>query len=257
MLNLLFAFLVFSILLILLWVGVLAGRQFGQKQLKQAEGQKLETVSVAEGAVFALLGLLVAFTFSGAYDRFEWRKTHIIDEANAFKTAYQRLDLLLPSKQALLREELRHYLDLHLETYHQVPYIHKVMATYKETQELEANIWKEVVAASDKTANQSLAQLVIPAIQTFFEVANSGTCMMLIHAPLAIFALLIALALLGAFLAGYSTAESKMRQSIHILCYVALTALTIYVVIDLEFPRIGLIRIDTFDRILAQVRNDL
>jgi hypothetical protein len=49
---------------------------------------------VVEGAVFALLGLLIAFTFSGAASRFDERRKLIVEEANAIGTAYLRLDLL-------------------------------------------------------------------------------------------------------------------------------------------------------------------
>ena len=48
----------------------------------------------AEGAVFGLLGLILAFSFSGAATRFEQRRHLITEEANAIGTAYLRLDLL-------------------------------------------------------------------------------------------------------------------------------------------------------------------
>ena len=46
-----------------------------------------------EGAVFALFGLLVAFSFSGAAERFDVRRQLIVEEANAIGTAYLRIDL--------------------------------------------------------------------------------------------------------------------------------------------------------------------
>ena len=51
-------------------------------------------MGVIEGAVFALLGLLLAFTFSGAATRFEGRRHLIVEEANDIGTAYLRVDLL-------------------------------------------------------------------------------------------------------------------------------------------------------------------
>ena len=47
-----------------------------------------------EGAVFALIGLLVAFTISGALQRFDERRQLIVQEANAVMTADDRLALL-------------------------------------------------------------------------------------------------------------------------------------------------------------------
>jgi hypothetical protein len=58
-----------------------------------------------EGAVFGLMGLLLAFTFSGAASRFEVRRQLIVQETNAIGTAYLRLDLLPPGDQPKMRED--------------------------------------------------------------------------------------------------------------------------------------------------------
>ena len=74
-----------------LFTGVLLflelGRRIGLRRLRQ-DGDGAGAGAV-EGAVFALLGLLIAFTFSGAAGRFEDRRTLIVDEANAVGTAYR------------------------------------------------------------------------------------------------------------------------------------------------------------------------
>ena len=68
-----------------------------------------------EGAVFALLGLLVAFAFSGAATRFDTRRQLIVEETNAVGTAYVRLDLLPAEVQPTLRARVRQYLATRLE----------------------------------------------------------------------------------------------------------------------------------------------
>ena len=49
-------------------------------------------------------------------------------------------------------------------------------------------------------------------------------------------------------------AGSKSRSWLHILGFAAVMAVAVYVIIDLEFPRLGLIRVDTFDRALVELR---
>src|SRR4030095_13432031 len=63
--------------------------------------------TVIESSVFALLGLLVAFTFSGAATRFRSRRAFVGREANAISTSYRRLDLLPAEAQGELRELFR------------------------------------------------------------------------------------------------------------------------------------------------------
>jgi len=82
----------------LLFLGILAlmevERRFGQRRAAEdAEGARAGLGAV-EGAVYGLLGLLIAFSFSGAAERFAGRRTLIIEEANAIGTAYLRVDLL-------------------------------------------------------------------------------------------------------------------------------------------------------------------
>jgi hypothetical protein len=43
----------------------------------------------------------------------------------------------------------------------------------------------------------------------------------------------------------------------HLLAFALITAGTFYVILDLEFPRQGLIRIDTVDKILIDLRNGM
>ena len=46
--------------------------------------------------MFSLLGLLIAFTFSGAATRFDGRRHLIVEEANNIGTAYVIVDIEYP-----------------------------------------------------------------------------------------------------------------------------------------------------------------
>src|SRR5512147_2359963 len=90
------------------------GRRLGQRRQGKDEEGARAGLGAVEGAVFALLGLLIAFTFSGAASRFDARRDLIVTEANAIGTAWLRLDLLSPGAQSELRDLFRKYLDLRL-----------------------------------------------------------------------------------------------------------------------------------------------
>src|SRR5678816_4403502 len=94
-----------------LLLGMLAllelGRRLGTRRLAQdPEGARAGAAAV-EGAVFALLGLLIAFTFSGAASRFDTRRQLIIEEANDIGTAWLRIDLLPSAAQPPVRDAFR------------------------------------------------------------------------------------------------------------------------------------------------------
>jgi len=81
---------------------------------QETSGRALNAV---EGAVFALLGLLLAFALSGALQRFDERRQLILQEANAIRAAYDRLDVLEGDARHELKAELKEYLNQRLELY--------------------------------------------------------------------------------------------------------------------------------------------
>jgi hypothetical protein len=228
MFHIAFAAIILFILILLLSLGVMAGSKFGHWKMKRHNDSKLEVVAVAEGMVFALLGLLIAFTFSGAYDRYQQRMVHIIEEANAYETAYLRLGLLAPETQADLRESFREYLDTRLGAYKKIPDFAAVGVELDKSKKLQDKIWDQTLAATQKTNNEATTELLIPAINAMFDEANTGYNMTQVHSPAVIFILLISLATLGAFLSGYASAESKAKNSLHIMSYIAISVITIF-----------------------------
>ena len=78
-----------------------AGHRLGQRRLAQRRQREPgKGAGAAEAAVFGLMGLLIAFTFSGAAERFEARRHLVTQEVNAIGTAWLRLDLLPASSPA-------------------------------------------------------------------------------------------------------------------------------------------------------------
>jgi hypothetical protein len=255
MLDIAFAVVVFMGLVILLFISVMAGRSYGKKQLERHPVKQLEVVIVAEGAVFTLLALLIAFSFSGAYERFENRKLHIIDEANMIDTAYKRISMLAPAVQPPLRQSFREYVDSRLELYKDASKFHAFKKELTVSSELEDKIWEQALNAVKVTNDSVTTELFLPSLTDMFDVENAGIELTRVHPPMAIFILLIGLAILSGFLAGYSTAENKSHIPLHILSYILITAFTIFITINLEFPRVGVIRVDAFDKILVTVRD--
>jgi len=65
--------------------------------------------------------------------------------------------------------------------------------------------------------------------------------------------LLFGLGMAGSMLAGYGMALSGTRQLLHMLAFTLAITATVYVIMDLEYPRLGLIRIDAADQLLRDV----
>jgi hypothetical protein len=66
--------------------------------------------------------------------------------------------------------------------------------------------------------------------------------------------MLLVIMLLAALLAGYGMAAGRGRHWLHMGCFVGSLVLAIYVTIDLEYPRRGLVRVDRYDQLLVDLR---
>jgi hypothetical protein len=241
-----------------LFVGMLAmmwlGRRLG-RSTQEASGARPGLAAV-EGAVFALLGLLIAFTFSGAAGRFEDRRSLITKEANALGTAWRFLDLLPPAEQAGVRQSFRDYLDARLAVYGSLPDVEAAWAEQERSARIQGALWQAVVA-SRAGAHQGWEVIVLPALTAVFDVETERIQALRRHPPPAVFLLLIALALGCALLAGLAMSPAVRAPRTHMLGFAAVVSLTVYIIIDLEYPRAGLIRVDSSDQVLIDLRADM
>jgi len=229
------------------------GRTLGRRRQGKDEVGARAGLGAVEGAVFALMGLMIAFTFSGAATRFDARRQLIVEEANAIGTAWLRLDLLPPPTQPELRNSFRRYLDTRLAIYQKLPDIQAALAELAKANALQGEIWSRAVAACQQSSTPLVAQL-IPALNQMFDIATTRTMAAQVHPPAVVFLMLGVLALICALLAGYAMAGGKSRSGIHVLGFALIMATTVYVILDLEFPRFGLIRVDATDRVLLDLR---
>lgn len=102
-------------------------------------------------------------------------------------------------------------------------------------------------------AARAAAIVVLPAVNQMFDAATKRTLAMEMHTPIAVFAMLGAVALLSALLAGYGMGTFSARPMVHMLIYAGTLALAIFVILELEFPQMGWVRVDKADSHLVHV----
>lgn len=251
--GVLFAATLFLGMIVLLEVGRRAG---ASRLAKDPDGARTG-ISAVEGSLFGLLGLLIAFTFSGAASRFDVRRQLITQEANNIGTVWLRLDLLPAEAQPELRDLLRRYLDSRLLTYKKLPDIAAAEAELQRSIALQGEIWEKAVAAVKAGPPGPTGSLLLNALNPMFDIVSTRTAAARTHPPLAIYLMLGSLALAAALLVGYGMAGAKSRSWVHVVLYAAALSLTVYVILDLEHPRLGLIRVDSFDRSLYELRESM
>jgi hypothetical protein len=89
------------------------------------------------------------------------------------------------------------------------------------------------------------------------DITNTRTMASFMHPPTIVFIMLVALTLAGALLAGNGMARAQTRSWVHILGFAFAVAFSFYIILDLEYPRLGLIRVDAFDQALVTLRESM
>ncbi len=97
------------ILFAVLLVALETGYRIGVKQRKKWLDADTGGGTVALSTMFALLGLIMAFTYASGVSRFEARKQAVIEEANALGTAFLRAGLIAEPGGTELKETILAY----------------------------------------------------------------------------------------------------------------------------------------------------
>jgi hypothetical protein len=210
-----------------------------------------------EAAIFSLVGLLLAFSFSGASARFEVRRQLIVQEANAIATAYQRLDLVPTADQSELRQLFRDYLDARLRGFERILDRPAAKEEFARAAGIAQQIWSRAVLASRSDTTQNSSRLLLPALNQMSDVANQRAVALQTYMPELIFWLLVGIVLMSSLLAGYAMARRPRRSWLHMVFFSAIISLTIFVIFDFNYPRYGLIRIDAADKPLLELRDSM
>jgi len=234
-----------------------SGRRYG---LKKKDEPDTDTAGkkIVEGAFFGLLSLLIAFSFAGAVSRFDQRRALIIAESNNIGTAYLRVDLMSPDVQPRMRELFRNYLDARLAVYSALPNLEAARQELARSINLQNQIWSLAVASTQVPGSHpDCGKFLLPAINSMIEISNTRTWAALSHPPVIIYVLLFLIALICSFIAGNSLANAKSRSWLHVLGFALLTCASVYVILQIEYPRVGFIDIEKYDQALIDVRKSM
>ena len=232
------------------------GRRVGLNRMRRDTEGAHTGIAPIESAIFGLMGLLIGFTFFGGYQRFDYRRNLVVEETNRIGTAYVRLDLLPAETQPAVRQLFRDYVEARIEFYRDL--VNEADATESvKVRDLQKRIWESVVAATNSTGAHPSAGLLLGAVNEMKTITSTRTLAMQMHPPMIVFLTLIGLTLASALLGGYQMSKAKQRNWIHSFGYALVMSVVIYVILDMEYPRMGLIRVNGLDQSMVDLRNNM
>ena len=239
------------------------GRRLGARYLRREQVTTVTGLNAIEGAVFALMGLVLAFAISGALQRFDERKQLILQEANAISDAYDRLDLLGNPEGPQLQSVVKSYLRDRIDAYQEISFslLHGAEVASDDRvarlSKLKTAIWDGTLTACAPADKRPVCLLILPSLSNMFDIARLRNGANERHPPHVVYVMLFGLGLGGSLLAGFGMAATKTRSWVHMVIFAGALAAALFVVTDLEFPRLGLVRVNSFDHFLYAVYDQM
>ncbi|MFV0456559.1 MAG: DUF4239 domain-containing protein [Pseudomonas sp.] len=244
-------------LFVLVLLSIEVGRRIRTRELRFSGRSEAPGLGAVNASIFGLLGLLIAFTFSGAAERLDARRALIVEEANAIGTAWLRLDLLPAADLQVIRPIFRHYVDRRIDYFNDVFDSERRTIGARALSELQIEVWSRTIKAVQRMDAPALGSPVVQAMNEMFDVASKRNSALAMHPPYIVYGMLVLLVLISAFLIGFGMGATKRRLWLHSIGYALVMTVTLYVIVDFEVPRAGGITVYAFDALLEQLRQSL
>lgn len=223
-------------------IAQLGGRAFGRKRVAVRGERAVTGVRAVEAAVYGLLSLLIAFTFAGANSRFDARRTLVVEQIEALSTVWMSFDLLASDDREAARALFRRYVDGLNEATSSFRDRKAFIRIIDTVVDIQDRLWQVSVASSQR-AGDAVPTLVLPPLNRAFDLSSARLMAALTHVQPSLLGFLWVLAVLSAVIVGHSQAVIHKADLTYVVIYSAVITLAFYVILDLDFPSFGLIRL--------------
>jgi len=132
-----------------------------------------------------------------------------------------------------------------------------VRAELARSANVQSEIWALAVSSSGGSGNGQASMLLLPALNAMFDVTTTRTEAARVHPPLITFAMPGALTFACSLFAGYDVAIRCRLNLLHSIAFAVVLSVTAYLIIDLEYPRLGLIQVSDSDQVLVDLRSSM
>ena len=229
-------FFFFSVLM--LWLSAQIGIRL-QRRRPLKEGER-EDFNVVEAATLTLLGLIIGFSFSMAITRYDLRKNYEEAEANAIGTEYVRAGLLPAADAAVVRGQLKKYVELRLRFYRNRNQ-QELQQINADTAQLQGEMWSAVQAPAVKQPTPVIA-LAVAGMNDVLNSQGYTQAAWWNRIPGSAWTLMIAIAVCCNLLVGYGAHGAGIKSGLLFILPLVIS-IAFLLISDIDSPRRGFINV--------------
>lgn len=233
----------------LLFAAMLAANEIayrtGLRIRRRADNESKSLTGSLQASILGILALLLGFTFSMAMQRYDSRSHALIDEANAIGTAILRVGLLPAEMQNEAESLFQRYVDLRIRISGiDLTRQNERSAYGAEISELQNDLWTLAVNATAVDPRPVTTGAFVQSLNQVIDAEARRTALLKMHVPETVLILLFIAFIASGGIIGYSGGLGGQRVALPTSVAALLIAMVVFIIIDLDRPKRGLIQID-------------
>lgn len=237
------------VLVLLLFIGIFVINELSFRLGRVIQARTTEEVKSLTGAlqasILGLLALLLGFTFNMSMQRFDNRSVALIDEANAIGTVMLRSQLLPAEYQAETQALLHDYLQLRIAVSSiDLTQVALRQEQDKRIQQQQSLLWAMAIQAAESDPRAITTGAFITALTNMIDSQGKRNALLQRQVPEPVLMLLFLVFLASGGIIGYSAGLNDERMLMPTALVAVLICLIVFLVIDLDRPKRGLIQVE-------------
>ena len=226
----------FGLMLTAVWLGYRLGLKKTKKEYKNSE---------VSSSLLGLLALILGFTFAMAGSRYENRKNNLINEVNCIGTAVLRSDIYPDSLKNEFRKDFKRYLNYRITYYLLDNNEAQLTSCLKKSAFISDKLWRRAAYYAKDKDYFIQSNMMLPALNAMFDSAATSNMVLNSNVPETILYLLLDFSIIISFFIGYNSGLEKKINNKFIVGFCFLICIVIFITLDLDRPRRGLITLDS------------
>ncbi len=241
--------LLFVLIVLLYEVGFHLGR-FVQNRTDQ---EVKSLTGAIQGSILGLLALLLGFTFSMSMQRYDNRSEALISEANAIGTVQLRVELLPEQHRDKVSGLLEQYVGLRIAVGSiDLTRSQERQEYNRRLADLQSRLWNLAVEAVQDDPRPVTTGAFINALNEMIDAQGKRAALLQMHVPEIVLYLLFLVFIASGGILGYSSGLSGRRVIAPTMMVSFLIALIVFIIIDLDRPKRGVIQVNQGPMLMLQ-----
>jgi len=199
--------------------------------------------AVVQGAAFTVLALLLGFSFALALGRYDARRGALMRESNAVATAWLRSQLLNPAAARAVRADLRIYVGARIAFARADADPDSRLAADETSSAIQHKLWQVALQSAHRDPHSTMVPLFIAALNDAINLSIEERAVLSTHIPDVVMIGLLLIAFIASAMMGFGFGRQGQRALIFKACFAVMLAIAFGLVLDLDRPQRGLIRV--------------